>query len=415
MTPFHYSVSPLSSFHSPFSKAENPKASKAHVSKLLSQRWKDLSEDDKAPYLALAKEKKSLYKNEIEAGGGLKPSINKAGNAVRVKSSFELFSLERRPELRKANPKAANPEIEALVKSEWVAMSNENKKVYAARRKQLKEEAAAQFAEGDNHCSDGEQRSIKKKRATPTVKTPGGKKSKRSKTVDIDEKSENQECSREEVPRSSRQGSRSRPCGVLNDQDEDEEDDDIDRENVDWEAHPAVAILSKTRGGKYIVARHGLPLHKYGEVSVALAAAHRSGLAAKEDPSCPLLSEMLDDFEAFNRTFKRDVYNNTEDGELDLDPERLQAGTKLESCAFLGFLREPGHELSSVDRKADVWMKVPMMATSRLVQRMIDVKLMEAETVWKAQLDALKAEVRSFKMKMAGEEIGNDTVAGAEV
>jgi len=82
-------------------------------------------------------------------------------------------------------------------------------------------------------------------------------------------------------------------------------------QNVDWEAHPAVAILSKTRTGKYIVARQGLPLHDYGEVSVAAANQRRSGLTSGDALPCPLDPSLVEEFENYGRTFKREVFDNT--------------------------------------------------------------------------------------------------------
>ena len=58
--------------------------------------------------------------------------------------------------------------------------------------------------------------------------------------------------------------------------------------------------------------------------------------------------------------------------ELDLD--NLPAGNLLESCSFLGLMRSPGHELHKPAGKDDVFMKVPLMATCRMVQRLLEVE-----------------------------------------
>lgn len=186
---------------------------------------------------------------------------------------------------------------------------------------------------------------------------------------------------------------------------------------MDWESHPAEYILSKTRT-KYIVARQGLPLHEYGEVSIAAANLHiRAGQDLPEGQICPLTVEHLDDYESFCKSFKRDVFDNSEGTELDLD--NLQEGSKLESCSFLGAMRAPGYELNAPNKKEDIAMKVPVMATSRVVQRMLEVERSRADAErcraekLKAQLDALLAV--SMEGKELVEEEGGKEVVMAEV
>lgn len=95
-----------------------------------------------------------------------------------------------------------------------------------------------------------------------------------------------------------------------------------------------------------------------------------------------------------------------DDGELDL--EGIQPGSLLEACAFLGAMRTTGYELSTVDKKSDVWMKVPMMATSRLVQRMVEVKSAAKTAALQAEVEALKQKIALLEVSASGQGKGGD-------
>jgi hypothetical protein len=219
-------------------------------------------------------------------------------------------------------------------------------------------------------------------------------------------------------------------------------------QNVDWAAHPAVAILSKTKRGKYVVARRGLPLHEYGEVDVAAANLQRAGQAPQGEPPaprrrqhrfwvqrgaasacvlrrslsdplthmaqsicgaggapCPLTVAQVDEYESFVRAFRRDVHAATEGRELVL--EALPPGSTLEGCAFLGEMRQGGGEMESVDKRADPGMTVPVLATSRLLQRVLGVLRGEADAL-RAQLQAAQA-----ALKAAGVALPDDAAVEA--
>ena len=183
-------------------------------------------------------------------------------------------------------------------------------------------------------------------------------------------------------------------------------------QNVDWEAHPAEIIISKTRT-KYIVARRGLPLHEYGEVPIAAANRHiRAGQALPEGQICPITAEHLDDYDSFCKGFNRDVFDNRENSELVLD--NLQDGTKLEACSFLGAMRAPGYELHATTKKEDIEMKVPMLVTSRVVQRLLE---RERSTVaaLRAEIEALRAASNGGKGEKEEAEAEAEEMVTAEV
>lgn len=56
---------------------------------------------------------------------------------------------------------------------------------------------------------------------------------------------------------------------------------------------------------------------------------------------------------------------------MTLHTEDLHSGSLLETCSFLGSMREPGYPLSRAVPNKDVMIRVPMMGLSRMVQRMV--------------------------------------------
>lgn len=118
------------------------------------------------------------------------------------------------------------------------------------------------------------------------------------------------------------------------------------------------------------------------------------------DTPCPLSVEMVDEFENFLKTWKREIHDNTDGTELVLDT--LQPGTLLEACSFLGDMRSAGHELERLEKRNDMWLKVPLMATCRMIQRVVDTLRAEGEQ-WRTR--CLEAEAALKKGAAAGEEV----------
>lgn len=160
----------------------------------------------------------------------------------------------------------------------------------------------------------------------------------------------------------------------------------------------------------YIVARHGLPLYEYGEVPIEAAnlqlragqtPTNADGAAAKP---CPLTLELLNEYDAFCKDFRRDVFDNSDGNELDL--EHLRDGSLLEACSFLGSMREAGHELAAPMKKDDIAMKIPTMATSRLMQRIINVE--------RRKYEELERKFEEVKIQLAA-ALGEGSGDGAAV
>ena len=164
-----------------------------------------------------------------------------------------------------------------------------------------------------------------------------------------------------------------------------------ERMNVDWETNPARAILctyynNATKAEYYVILRKGLPFHQFGLLPVIEAKKvlnlplecptskrlNQEIIVASDKPY-PLTAKIIQEFEDFQNSFEEDKMNHMDRHELDLEPHNLLAGSTLESCAFLGEMRQRGGELSSC-AKRDICMRVPCMATCKLVQRMISVE-----------------------------------------
>ncbi len=295
--------------------------------------------------------------------------------------------------MKEENPKAGAPELVKLLSDAWKQLDDEEKAPFMQRSKELKAAAAAAAAaagEGDDEEDDGEPSSsaaASKKRPTKTPARKAAAGTKRAKVASAGSDDDEDEV----MPN----------AGA-----DDDEDDDIDRQNVDWEAHPAYCILSKTKT-MYIVARRGLPLHEYGEVPIEAANLQlRAGQAPSNTTAkpCPLTLELLNEYDAFCKDFRRDVFDSREGNELDL--EHLREGSLLEACSFLGSMREAGHELSAVKAKDDIWMKVPTMATSRLMQRVINVERRKNE-----ELQEELAEVKAQLAAALGDSDGGAAAA----
>ena len=81
----------------------------------------------------------------------------------------------------------------------------------------------------------------------------------------------------------------------------------------------------------------------------------------------------------------------------------LEEGSTLEVCYYLGKLREPCHILNekaatkqASKSQKDIMMKVPMLATSMMVQRMINCERLQRQQV-EEELAACKAELEELR------------------
>ncbi|KAL6777433.1 hypothetical protein ACKKBF_B21480 [Auxenochlorella protothecoides x Auxenochlorella symbiontica] len=277
-----------------------------------------------------------------------------------VKTAYQLFCEELRPTLVAENPKASMPELSRLLASAWRATSVEDKAAYAAMRADLMAAAGDPAISGIPATAEG-RKELKKR-----VRSEGGKQASKTK----DEAASDGESEKPCPPPSSKR-LRAAAATEAHDSGEETEDDDKLRMECDWTKHPAAFIISENvKKGHYLVARKGLPLTDYGVVCSRTAKLQRMAESGT-NTACPVSLSMVEDFEAFGKRFRMDVHGAQDDNELDL--EDLPPGSTLEMCALLGKLREPGYELASRGR-SDIWMKLPLLATCRLLQLVLDAE-----------------------------------------
>lgn len=129
-----------------------------------------------------------------------------------------------------------------------------------------------------------------------------------------------------------------------------------------------------------------MPLFEYGLVDAATVRSQRT----QPVPGCPVPLAMLEEYDSYVNEYRKQVASCTLDNELDLGAYRVLAlrdthtlcapaedltpGSLLETCSFLGSMREPGYPLSRAVPGKDVMIRVPMMGISRLVQRMVELE-----------------------------------------
>ena len=81
--------------------------------------------------------------------------------------------------------------------------------------------------------------------------------------------------------------------------------------------------------------------------------------------------DRLEEFEAWEADFKRSVSVNTVDGALELDD--LPKKSPLESCYYLGKMLETNYPLSKAQKGLDPNRKFPIMALSKISQRLMNL------------------------------------------
>ena len=132
-------------------KKSNPDASFGDIGKLLSQKWKEISADEKAKFEAMATKDKARYQEEMADYTPPKGSTTKGAgkkkkdpNAPkRPTNAFMFFSNEMRPKIKAENPDLKMGEVGKRLGELYREMSSEDKEKYDAMAKKDK----ARFAE----------------------------------------------------------------------------------------------------------------------------------------------------------------------------------------------------------------------------------------------------------------------------
>lgn len=336
------------------------------ISRKLGDDWKALPDAAKAPFVALAAADAAAAaaqneasgaaaaaaatKQAVKAAGGKKGKVAAvaAGAAaekngkVSTGSAFARFADDTRAVIASVNPGADAAAMAALLGAAW-------KGADASVRARYEAEAAATAAVAAAKAGDNA-----KKRA-------------RGASPDDDDAGD------EVVPTSKRAAAAAADAS-------DDEDDVAERLAVDWAAHPPVAVVGQNRGGFYLVARAGAPLSAYGLVDAAAAASARVGAGM-----CPLPAAMLDEYDASVAAFDAALAARVAGGGLNL--EGLAAGDPLDACALLWHLRTgdgplappPAVKGRANKRAADPMIRVPALALSRVVGRLLQVERARAD------------------------------------
>ncbi|KAK9797091.1 hypothetical protein WJX73_009134 [Symbiochloris irregularis] len=290
-------------------KDANPDMSFADITKEVAAQWKALSEEDKAPYVAKAEADK-VRVQKLKADQPPTPSkpVEAKDKQPQAKSAYIFFCAAKRPSMKSSNPDAGFGDIAKLLAVAWKELSDEEKKPYQ-----------------DQH----EAQALR-------PKTQGKPRQKRRLAPSNDAES----------------------------------DDEQEREECDWDKHPAQIILGQTMHSKFIVKRSNANLQDYGLVDCKAAKRQRLEEAGSGS-ICPVPLKLVEDYESFVKSFSVAVMQHKEGNALNLDV--LPAGSPLEVCYYLGKLMENNFPLSKVSDKVDDRMiKLPMLQLSMTVQRLLE-------------------------------------------
>jgi len=164
----------------PVLKDENSDANFAQIGRLLGDKWKELSAEEKKPFEALNKEAKAKY---IEEGGSEGKKRKKAGSGGAPKrplSGFMFFSKEYRPILKNENPDAKFPELGKLLGEKWKSLGEDEKNKYSEMNKADKERYADDFEKWSTEHPE-EAAALKNKKKKTNNKKPKKKPAKKKK------------------------------------------------------------------------------------------------------------------------------------------------------------------------------------------------------------------------------------------
>mmetsp|Transcript_2189 Transcript_2189/g.3377 ORF Transcript_2189/g.3377 Transcript_2189/m.3377 type:complete len:181 (+) Transcript_2189:64-606(+) len=116
-------------------RAANPDASFGTLSRLIADKWKIMTPEEKAPYEAQALQDKQRYKDEMvgyvrppELDNIKRKRAKKDPNAPKgALSSYIIFSNVARNEIKAENPETPVTEVMRIIGERWRAMSAEDK------------------------------------------------------------------------------------------------------------------------------------------------------------------------------------------------------------------------------------------------------------------------------------------------
>ena len=181
-------------------KAANPDAKVTDMAKLLGEAWGKLSDEEKAPYEAKAKEDKERYERECEEAGIVKePSAGEKRKAEKAEERdaakaekaaakaekdaqpkkplgpYFIYMAEKREEFKAANPDAKNADLGKLMGAAWKELSDEDKAPYCAKAKDDKARYERECEEAGIELKKPKEPKAKKPKAEKPKKEAGEK------------------------------------------------------------------------------------------------------------------------------------------------------------------------------------------------------------------------------------------------
>ena len=172
--------------------------------------------------------------------------------------------------------------------------------------------------------------------------------------------------------------------------------------NFNWGDFKPASIISRS-ANHYLVSRQGLPMSGFAMVPIADVELLGGDQSTLGSGGCPTGAELIDAYDVSCLEFERQYAERTKDAIANL--ENLPAGSKLQPMALIKAMIAPGGELSSSRIPNDADVKIPILALSRAMQRLVETAL-EAQSIefakeraaWIAERQAI------LKGKREGEE-----------
>jgi len=172
-------------------KLQKPDLSSSDIQKALSDEWRDLPEDQRAPYTAKAKEDQERHQSELSTYVP-DPAHLKAIKPKKPKSAYTYFGEATRAELTSSNPGIRIEALSKLIGEEWRKLSDEQKAPYVAQAEADQERYKTEM---DGYTPSGEAARTAKKSGAGSSKDNGeeGEEGEEDDEDEEDLKAENEE------------------------------------------------------------------------------------------------------------------------------------------------------------------------------------------------------------------------------
>jgi len=133
-------------------QAERPNDNFAAIGRIVGNKWKALSQEDKVPYMIMHKEDVERFQAEKKALGLDNPNskLKKKKHKVRpATTAFVFYSRELRPKLKAENPDAPADQIRRMLSEGWRSIDPELKEKYLDMHFMDQERFSREFKEAE--------------------------------------------------------------------------------------------------------------------------------------------------------------------------------------------------------------------------------------------------------------------------